>query len=354
MKNVKKFFLLSCAIYCTACSGNGNTGNSDGQDIPKVDDSQLAYHNPVIRIAAPDPTAMRAKDGYFYLYATEDSRNLPIFRSRDMVKWEEIGTAFTDETRPDFLPDNKDVKERAHLWAPEIRYVKGKYVLFYSLAQWGNHWVSTVGYAVSDSPEGPFTPKGKVFDSREVNVENSIDQYFYEEDGKYYMLWGSFFGIYIMELDVTDDVMITPKLDTKRQIAGNAYEGINLWKRDGYYYLIGSIGSCCEGQKSTYTTVVARSKDLFGPYVDKQGGQMLDNKHEVILHKNDRFVGTGHNSTLLEDDEKNTWMLYHAFELERLDAQRQVLLDRILWDEDGWPYVDKLEPSYGAFRPVIK
>ena len=66
MKNVKKFFLLSCAIYCTACSGNGNTGNSDGQDIPKVDDSQLAYHNPVIRIAAPDPTAMRAKDGYFY------------------------------------------------------------------------------------------------------------------------------------------------------------------------------------------------------------------------------------------------------------------------------------------------
>ena len=39
---------------------------------------------------------------------------------------------------------------------------------------------------------------------------------------------------------------------------------------------------------------------------------MLDNKHEVILHKNDRFVGTGHNSTLLEDDEKNTWMLYHA------------------------------------------
>ena len=319
MKNVKKFFLLSCAIYCTACSGNGNTGNSDGQDIPKVDDSQLAYHNPVIRIAAPDPTAMRAKDGYFYLYATEDIRNLPIFRSRDMVKWEEIGTAFTDETRPDFLPDNKDVKERAHLWAPEIRYVKGKYVLFYSLAQWGNHWVSTVGYAVSDSPEGPFTPKGKVFDSREVNVENSIDQYFYEEDGKYYMLWGSFFGIYIMELDVTDDVMITPKLDTKRQIAGNA-----------------------------------RSKDLFGPYVDKQGGQMLDNKHEVILHKNDRFVGTGHNSTLLEDDEKNTWMLYHAFELERLDAQRQVLLDRILWDEDGWPYVDKLEPSYGAFRPVIK
>ena len=78
---------------------------------------------------------MRASDGFYYLYATEDIRNLPIFRSKDMVEWEEIGTAFTDETRPDFLPGNKDVKEHAHLWAPEIRYVKGKYVLFYSLAQ---------------------------------------------------------------------------------------------------------------------------------------------------------------------------------------------------------------------------
>ena len=71
MKNVKKIFLLSCAIYCTACSGNGNTGNSVGQDIPKDNASQLAYHNPVIRIAAPDPTAMRAKDGYFYLYVVK-------------------------------------------------------------------------------------------------------------------------------------------------------------------------------------------------------------------------------------------------------------------------------------------
>ena len=87
-------------------------------------------------------------------------------------------------------------------------------MLFYSLAEWGNHWISTVGYAVSDSPEGPFTPKGKVFNSRDVDVENSIDQFFYEEDGKYYMLWGSFRNIYIMELNVTDNLDITPKVET--------------------------------------------------------------------------------------------------------------------------------------------
>ena len=82
--NVKNFFLLSCALCCTACGGNNNSEDSGKPEIPEVDDSQLAYHNPVIRIAAPDPTAMRASDGFYYLYATEDIRNLPIFRSKDM------------------------------------------------------------------------------------------------------------------------------------------------------------------------------------------------------------------------------------------------------------------------------
>ncbi len=348
MRCMITFFSFLLAI---ACSANDHSKDENELPIPEVDDSKIAYHNPVIRIAAPDPTVIRAEDGTYYLYATEDIRNLPIFKSKNMIDWEEVGTAFTDKTRPDFIDNKTNV--HAAIWAPEIRYIKNKYVLFYSLAQWGNHWISTVGYAVSDSPTGPFTVKGKVFDSHEVNVENSIDQFFYEEDGKYYMLWGSFFGIYIMELNITDDFQITPKLETKRQIAGNAYEGINLWKRDGYYYLLASIGSCCEGAKSTYKTVVARSKDLFGPYVNKSGDKMLDNAHEVIIKGDDRFAGTGHNSILQEDDEKNTWIIYHAYQLDNLGAQRQVLLDRVLWDEAGWPYVEKQQPSYGAFRPVI-
>ena len=345
-------YLLLAGLLCgTAC---GDKSHSE-KNVEQKDSTSVAkeYHNPVIRIAAPDPTAIRLADGTYYLYATEDIRNLPIFKSENMVDWEEVGTAFTDATRPDFVDNNPEGKHAA-LWAPDIQYIKGKYVLTYSLAEWGNHWISTIGYAVADKPEGPFTPKGKLFNSRDVNVENSIDQFLYEEDGKYYVLWGSFFGIYIMELDITDDVTITPKLETKRQIAGNAYEGINLWKRDGYYYLFGSIGSCCEGEKSTYTTVVGRSESLFGPYVDKSGGKMLENKHEVVLHKDSAFVGTGHNALLQLDDEGNTWMLYHAFELSNLGAQRQVLLDRVLWDEAGWPYVENHQPSHSALVPVIK
>ena len=306
------------------------------------------YTNPVIDFSVPDPTAIRTEDGTYYLYGTEDTRDIPIYQSKDLVKWTFKGTAFTEQTRPK-LPEGG-----GSLWAPEIRKIKNKYVLFYSLAIWGNHWVSTVGYSVADSPQGPFTDKGKVFSSRDIDVENSIDQYFYEEDGKYYMLWGSFFGLYIIELNIDDQLNITYKPETKQRIAGNAYEAVNVWKKDGYYYLFASVGSCCEGAKSTYRTVVGRSKSLFGPYVNKEGKKMLDNAHEVVLHKGNGFVGTGHNAMLQTDDKGNTWMLYHAFQLTSEKKGRQVLLDRVSWDKEGWPYVEGQMPSVKAEKPFIR
>ena len=64
------------------------------------------YQNPVIKYSLPDPTVIHAEDGYFYLYATEDTHNVPIYRSKDLVKWRYAGTAFTDATRPmDFVPN---------------------------------------------------------------------------------------------------------------------------------------------------------------------------------------------------------------------------------------------------------
>lgn len=332
-------------LLCTACTSAKGTKDVSGQGGTEAVATQ--YANPVLRVSVPDPTAIRTADGAYYLYGTEDIRNLPIFRSDDLVHWTQVGTAFSDETRP------KEV-EGASLWAPEIRCIKGKYVLFYSLAIWGQEWVSTIGYAVADKPEGPFTEKGIVFSSRDVNVQNSIDEFFYEEDGKYYMLWGSFRGIYLMELDVTDDWVITPKKETMQQVAGTAFEAVNLWKRDGYYYLFASIGSCCEGANSTYTTVVGRSENLAGPYVDKAGKRMLNNGCTTVISRSPAFVGTGHNSILLEDDARDTWMLYHAYQVNKEDDGRQVLLDKVLWDEDGWPYVEDGQPSLKADVPTIR
>ena len=79
------------------------------------------YSNPVIDYSLPDPSIIKGEDGYFYLYATEDIRNLPIHRSKDLVNWEFLGTAFTDENRPDFEPNGG-------IWAPDI--------LFYVCVGW--------------------------------------------------------------------------------------------------------------------------------------------------------------------------------------------------------------------------
>ena len=261
------------------------------------------YSNPVIDYSLPDPSIIKGEDGYFYLYATEDIRNLPIHRSKDLVNWEFVGTAFTDATRPDFEPEGG-------IWAPDINKIGDKYVLYYSMSVWGGEWTCGIGCAVADRPEGPFKDCGMMFRSNGIKVQNSIDPFYIEEDGRKYLFWGSFRGIYAIEL--SKDGLTVKSGATPVQIAGTAYEGTYIHKRGDYYYMFASIGSCCEGLKSTYTTVVGRSKQLMGPYVDKKDNRMLDNHHEVLIHKNESFVGTGHNSEIVTDEAGNDWVLYHA------------------------------------------
>ena len=301
------------------------------------------YQNPVIHRSLPDPTVIKANDGYFYLYATEDIRNIPIYRSPNLIDWEFMGTAFTDQTRPTFV-------SRGGLWAPDINYINGKYVLYYSMSVWGGEWACGIGVATADKPEGPFTDHGKLFRSDEINVQNSIDPCYYEENGEKYLFWGSFHGIYAIEL--SDDGLALKSGAEKVQVAGTAYEGTYIHKRNGYYYLFASTGTCCERLNSTYTTVVGRSEYLFGPYVDKSGQSMMDNHHEILIRKNTEFVGTGHNSEIVADDKGQTWMFYHAYWTAHPDKGRVLMLDKIQWIND-WPSVANGTPSLKSERPVF-
>ena len=298
------------------------------------------YSNPVIDYSLPDPSIIKGEDGYFYLYATEDIRNLPIHRSKDLVNWEFLGTAFTDENRPDFEPNGG-------IWAPDINKIGDKYVLYYSMSVWGGEWTCGIGCAVSDRPEGPFKDCGMMFRSNGIKVQNSIDPFYIEDNGHKYLFWGSFRGIYAIEL--SEDGLSLKSGSSPVQIAGTAYEGTYIHKRGGYYYMFASIGSCCEGLKSTYTTVVGRSTSLFGPYLDKKGQSMMDNHHEILIHKNDSFVGTGHNSEIVSDNAGTDWLFYHAVSVANPDG-RVLMLDKIDWI-DGWPSVEGNSPSVKSEKP---
>ncbi len=304
--------------------------------------AENTYTNPVVDYSLPDPSVIKGDDGYYYLYATEDIRNLPIHRSKDLVNWELVGTAFTDETRPDFEP-------KGGLWAPDINKIGDKYVLYYSMSVWGGEWTCGIGCAVADTPAGKFKDCGMMFRSNGINVQNSIDPFYIEDGGKKYLFWGSFHGIYGIEL--SDDGLKVKEGAKPVQVAGDAYEGTYIHKRDGYYYLFASIGRCCEGIKSTYTTVVGRSDKLFGPYFDKQGRSMSDNHHEILIQKNESFVGTGHNSEIVTDKAGDDWMFYHAVKVSDPDG-RVLMLDKIVWEED-WPSVKTNSPSLESEKPVL-
>jgi len=307
--------------------------------------AQNQYTNPVIDRSLPDPTVLRTADGYYWLYATENIRNVPIYRSKDLVSWRYMGTAFNDNTRPQMVPDGS-------IWAPDINYVDGRYVLYYSKSKWGGEWECGIGVATAVRPQGPFTDVGKLFISSEIDVQNSIDPFFIEEaDGSKYLFWGSFRGIYGIELS-TDGLSVKPGA-VKKQIAGTLTEGTYIIKHDGYYYLFGSAGTCCEGLNSTYRLVVARSENLFGPYVDKAGRLAMDNNFSPLLGKSNKVVGPGHNSELVQDDAGQYWMLYHGYDAADPDAGRKVYLDLITWDKNGWPQVRNRIPSQTADAPLF-
>lgn len=314
-----------------------------GRDIPET-----TYTNPVIAKSVPDPSVIKAKDGYFYLYGTEDTHNLPIYRSTNLVDWQFIGTAFTDATRPHTV---RPFAKAGMLWAPDIEYINGQYVLYYTIGLWGKEWDSGIGVATSPTPEGPFTDHGQIIDSRKIGVQNSIDQFFISDKGKNYLAWGSFHGIYIIQL-TADGLSIMPGAQ-KQQLSGNQSEGTYIYKRKGWYYLFGSVGTCCEGARSTYHVMVGRSKSLFGPYVTKSGERLLDGKYETILKSDDFVAGPGHNAEFMEDDKGQTWMLYHGYLRQEADKGRMVFLSQVKW-KDGWPYFDGGVVAKTAVAPYFK
>ena len=303
----------------------------------------LTYQNPVFNHDFPDPNLVQAKDGYFYAYSTQASWQkeafggqyvTPVLRSKNLVSWEVVGDA---------LSKKPDWKTEGGIWAPDATYRRHTYFLYYSFSTWGDPNPG-VGVATSKNPAGPFTDHGKLFLSKELGVDNSIDPVVFTVNKKPYLVWGSFHGIYAVQLSKDG----TKVKGTKFQLAGNAYEGSFIYQKGKYYYYFGSAGSCCEGAKSTYQVKVGRAATFKGPYMDRDGKPLLENGGTLLLQKNpgeEGFIGPGHNGDIVTDKAGQTWMIYHAFD-KKDPVRRVMLLDKISW-VDGWPVIDGAQPSVG-------
>lgn len=310
------------------------------QVLTSVAQSGTFFSNPVIARDAPDPTVMKGDDGSYYLFGTGGYA----YSSKDLVNWSSLGFVFA--AAPTFV-------KNGGIWALDANKIGDRYVLYFAMSVWGGVDSCGIGVAYSSNPAGPYrfvNPGGKLFYSYEVGVTNSIDPFYIEDGGKKYLVWGSFYGIYAIEL--SEDGLSVKSGAKKVQVAGTAFEGSYIYKRNGYYYFFGSTGSCCEGAKSTYKTVYGRSKNLLGPYTTQNGGKLLDNKCDLLIHGNSLWAGTGHNAEFVEDLSGQTWILYHAYSMSAPDKGRMVLLDRVLWKND-WPYVIDRQPSTQSSRPKL-
>jgi arabinan endo-1,5-alpha-L-arabinosidase len=364
-----KFSSILPRVYKVEYSVTNSTGVTETKTktftvLVKKQNDNVMYTNPVFAPVLADPAVVRDDDGYFYVFGTQDFgkwgsstsvQYIPILKSNNLVSWEFAGSAFNSQNSPKWGTFN------AGLWAPDIVKIGNKYNLYYSLSTWGDPNPG-IGVATSDHPLGPWTDHGKIFDSSSIGVNNSIDPaVFVDDDSRVYMIWGSFRGLYGVELTADGlalkdgDNAINAKtrvagLDTSTPWNGDTYEGAYVIKKDNYYYLFVSSGTCCEGFNSTYNVRVSRSTSPLGPYIDNIGRDMLGtDRGTQVITRSPYFVGNGHNS-VIKDDAGDYWIFYHAYDKSKLEkfentSRRSLMLDKLIWTSDGWPKVQGIMPS---------
>lgn len=308
--------------------------------------SPVAAANPVVVPTGADPSVVRAADGAYYMYTTADDwadgrgvRQMPIFQSFDLVDWRYVGDVFAQ--RPGWAQPGTG------LWAPDIHYADGEYLLYYSVGGGSN---PCIGLATAQSPTGPWTDLGRpVLCAQDVGVDGTIDPYVWIDGADKTMFVGNFKGIFAIPLSADGTAPAGPPV----LVADKRFEAAYVQQRDGYYYLYVSAGNCCLGESTAYRVLVGRSTSLQGPYLDRKGDDLKGDGVSagggaLILAGDDRYAGPGHNAVVTDDADQD-WIVYHATprrstHLSNGVQRREAMIDRIVW-KNGWPEVGDGSPS---------
>jgi arabinan endo-1,5-alpha-L-arabinosidase len=242
------------------------------------------------------------------------------------------------------------------LWAPDISYFDGMYHLYYAFSAFGKN---TSGIALAEnetldqaSPKYKWIDKGLVLRSYMTDDFNAIDpNLVLDAKGDAWLAFGSFWsGIKMRKLDRKTGLLSSS--DTKTyslasRAAKNdglrnpdlppddeAVEAPFVFRHGDFYYLFVSWDLCCRGTKSTYRTMVGRSKNVTGPYVDEAGKPMEDGGGTQILFSNAKWIGPGGESLLRLPGED--LMVFHAY--SGVNGRPSLHISTVGW-KDGWPEV---------------
>ena len=226
--------------------------------------------------------------------------------------------------------------------APDIIHIGDRYYVTYAKGGGGlagGHasnvhvmWTKTLD---PQSPDFGFKDDTVVASSDGIEDCDAIDPAFLLDptDGRLWLTYGTYFGfIRIVELDPKTGMRMPNNQPLNIAID---CEATAMMYRDGWYYLLGTHGTCCDGANSTYNIVVGRSKKVTGPFLDNMGMDMLKGGGKFFVGASGRFVGPGHFGLLDLGDGVQKFSCHYEADLDQ--GGRSVLGIRPLLWKDGWP-----------------
>ena len=293
-------------------------------------------------ISTRDPsTIVKCKDEFWVFYT---GRGVPSFHSKDLVKWEPGPPVF--RTAPEWIaaavPENRNM----NYWAPDLIHLGDRYLLYYSVSSFGKI-TSAIALATTPTldPADPayrWTDQGIVVQSREGGDFNTIDpSVFSDDDGTLWLAFGSYWsGIKLVQLDPKTGRRLVPDAVVSSLAYNKSIEASFLYKHEGYYYLFVNWGTCCKGVESTYNIRVGRSRKITGPYLDKDGVDMLKAGGTLLLANQPPLFGPGH-AGILQANGK-TWFTSDFEGDSRMGGKATLAVMPLTWNS-GWPVVEVVD-----------
>ncbi|MDT0646613.1 arabinan endo-1,5-alpha-L-arabinosidase [Zunongwangia sp. F260] len=303
-------------------------------------------------IRVHDPVVAKQGDTY-YLYNT--GRGIGVYSSKDLKNWKREPAVFkekpewTDSVVPNF---------ENHIWAPDITLHDGTYYLYYSVSAFGKNTSAmgvTTNTTLDPEDEGyKWEDHGSVVRSiPNRDMWNAIDpNLVFDDEGTPWLSFGSFWdGLKLVKMN--ENLLEIAKPQEWHTIARRersfkladadpgdaALEAPFIFKKNGYFYQFLSWDLCCRGDRSTYKVVVGRSKDVTGPYVDKEGKPLNEGGGTLLIEGNENWYGAGHNSTYTFDG--TDYIFFHAYDAND-DGSPKLKVKELSWDEE-WPTVAPLK-----------
>lgn len=298
--------------------------------------SENEYLNPILSGFYPDPSIVKVKDDYYIVNSTFSFwPGIPVFHSKDLVNWTQIGHVLD---RPDQVSfDGLNISHG--VFAPAITYHDG---IFYV--------VNTIVYGIGNFVVKATDPAGPWSDPYVTPFEGIDPSLFFDDDGKAYMvnngapayepLYDGHRAIWIQEFDPDSMKMTGPRkvlVDGGVDISEKPVwiEGPHIFKINGYYYLCAAEG----GTSVHHSQVIFRSKDVWGPYEPWEKNPILTQRH-LDPDRPAPITSTGH-MDFVQTDKGEWWAVFLActpYEGNYYNTGRQTFLLPMEW-KDGWPVV---------------